>query len=91
MTTKPARSLRELCLQANPAYELVLFDRLSTPERLALEALGRDPDGYGILRPREDARLSIKSVSRETALLWFTLPDSRTFAGLCDPKLGGAM
>ncbi len=88
MTTKPARSLRELCLQANPAYELVLFDRLSTPERLALEALGRDPDGYGILRPREDARLSIKSVSRETALLWFTLQTPGPLPGYVIQSLG---
>ncbi|MBV8530882.1 MAG: hypothetical protein JO104_06160 [Candidatus Eremiobacteraeota bacterium] len=42
-------------------------------ERQALEALGRDPNCYGILRPRGDARLSLKSVSQETALLLLTL------------------
>lgn len=73
MTTKVARSLREFSLRANPAYELVLFDRLSPLERQTLEELGRDPDGYGILRPREDPHLSMKSVSRDMALLWFTL------------------
>ena len=73
MKTELTSSLRECCLGANPAYELVLFDRLSTSEQQVLEAVGRDPDGYGVLRPREDARLSVKSVSRDMALLWFTL------------------
>ncbi|MGA8475234.1 MAG: hypothetical protein WB681_09210 [Candidatus Cybelea sp.] len=51
----------------------MVLDRLSAAERQALEALSRDPDCYGILRPRDDAALSIKSVSHETALLLFTL------------------
>ncbi len=38
-----------------------------------MEALCRDPDCYGILRPRNDPRFSIKAVSRDTALLLFTL------------------
>jgi hypothetical protein len=52
---------------------LVLFDHLSLNEQQVLGALRDDPDGYGILRPRSDPRLSIKSVSKETALLLFTL------------------
>lgn len=73
MATEPVNCLRALHLRANPAYELVLFDRLTASEQQALEALGRDPDGYGILRARESSRLSTKSVSRDTALLWLTL------------------
>src|ERR1700693_2312962 len=73
MASNPVKSLRELRLRANPAYELVLFDKLSPSERQVLEGLSRDPEGYGVLRPREDAGLSIKSVSRDMALLWFTL------------------
>jgi hypothetical protein len=38
-----------------------------------LEALCRDPDCYGILRPRTGPTLSIKSISHDTALLLFTL------------------
>src|SRR5579863_926762 len=96
MAIKPARSLRELRLRANPAYELVLFDRLSPSERQALEALGRDPDGYGVLRPREGASLSIKSVSCDMALLWFTLQNPgplphyviRSLGERCDQVIG---
>lgn len=58
--------------RANPAFELVLFDRLAPQEREALAELRKDPDFYGILRPRE-AALGIKSVDRETALLFLTL------------------
>jgi hypothetical protein len=67
------KRVRELRLRANPAYELVLFDRLPASEQLALEAIGRDPDGYGVLRPCEGTGLSVKSVTRDVALLWFTL------------------
>jgi hypothetical protein len=51
----------------------VPFDRLSPLEGQALAALRRDRDAYGILRPREDERLTIKSVSKDTALLLSTL------------------
>jgi hypothetical protein len=96
MTPKAAKSLREFCLQASPAYELVLFDRLSPAERQALEELGRDPDGYGVLRPRQDPHLSMKSVSRDMALLWFTLQSPgplpryviQTLGEQCDQVIG---
>jgi len=96
MAIQPAKSLRESRLCANPAYELVLFDRLSPSDRQALEGLGRDPDGYGVLRPREDVHLSIKSVSRDMALLWFTLQSPgplpryviQTLGEQCDQVIG---
>jgi hypothetical protein len=96
MTISPQRSLRELQLQVTPAYELVLFDRLSPLERQAFERLSRDPEGYGVLRPREDARLSMKSVSRDMALLWFTLQTAgplpryvvESLDGQCDRVIG---
>lgn len=59
--------------RANPAYELVLYDRLEPAVREALADLGKDPDFYGVLRPREAAGLGVKSVDRETALLFLTL------------------
>ncbi len=59
---------------ANPAYELVLFDRLAAAERETLAGLRADPDLYGILRPRDPrASLTIKAVDRDTALLFLTL------------------
>src|SRR5689334_20636837 len=60
--------------RANPAFELVLFDRLDPRERETLANLRKDPDFYGILKPRESANaLGVKSVDRETALLFLTL------------------
>ena len=60
--------------RANPAFELVLFDRLAPQERETLAELRKDPDFYGILRPREaSSALGVKSVDRETALLFLTL------------------
>lgn len=73
MGLTPRAELRKARLRANPAYELVLFDRLSASEQQALEALGRDPEGYGVLRPRGESPLSLKSVTRDIALLWLTL------------------
>jgi hypothetical protein len=60
-------------LRTNPAYELVLFDRLSESERESLRSLAEDPECYGVLRPRADSKLSLKAVSRDTALLLFAL------------------
>src|ERR1700743_3498190 len=37
--------------RANPAFELVLFDRLPAAERRLLDALTGDPEHYGVLRP----------------------------------------
>jgi len=64
------------CLRASPDYELVLFDRLTEHERSVLAELRREPDFYGILRPRHDggaSHLPVRAVDRETALLILTL------------------
>jgi hypothetical protein len=72
----PTVDLTSLPLRANRAYELVLFDRLSANEQEALASLKDDPECYGILRPREDLRLGVKSVSRDTALLLLSLQET---------------
>jgi len=63
--------------RANPSFDLVLFDRLDPRERETLADLRKDPDFYGILRPHPgDTKanaLGVKSVDRETALLFLTL------------------
>lgn len=69
----PTPNLLTARLRASPAWELVLFDRLSEPEQRALEPLRHDPDGYGVLRPRQSGTLTLRAVSRDTALLWLTL------------------
>lgn len=73
MTKNRNREILGRVLRANPAYELVLFDRLEPMVREALADLTKDPDFYGMLRPREAAGLGVKSVDRETALLFLTL------------------
>jgi hypothetical protein len=66
-------------LRANPAYELVLFDRLGDGERELLANLRGEPGFYGVLRPRAEragapaGALSLKAVDRDTALLLYTL------------------
>jgi hypothetical protein len=62
--------------QANPGYELVLFDRLPPQQRVALAQLQSDPDLYGVLRPRPGSGLRTKSVSRDAALLFLTMAHS---------------
>ncbi len=66
-------NFKEAALRANPAYELVLYDRLSESEKQILRDLADDPECYGVLRPRTDPVLSMKSVSRDIALLLFSL------------------
>jgi hypothetical protein len=67
-------AILEGLFRANPAYELVLWDRLAPEERRALARLPDDPDFYGVLRPREGAAgWTVKAVDRETALLFLTL------------------
>src|SRR5262249_34927647 len=48
-------------------------DRLPPVQQNLFNELSKDPDLYGILRPREQEGLGIKSVCRETALLFLTL------------------
>src|SRR5512134_1726107 len=60
-------------LQSNARYELVLFDRLSAGEQELLADLRKQPELYGVLRPTDASGLSVKSVSRETALLYLTM------------------
>ena len=56
-------------LRANPAYELVLADRLEPELRRSLAELERDPGFYGVLR----SGTNLKAVDRDTALLFLTL------------------
>jgi hypothetical protein len=81
-------------LRANPAYELVLWDRLAPEERRALDRLPHDPDFYGILRPRSvdgaSAGLGVKAVDRDTALLFLTLRDPGLLPSYVRSALGEA-
>jgi hypothetical protein len=71
-------------LRANPSYELVLFDRLEPDLRQALAGLEKEPGFYGVLRPAGEMRpggLGLKSVDRDTALLFLTLREPGRLPG----------
>jgi hypothetical protein len=59
--------------RAHPAYHLTLFDRLPAEQQEFLKDLTKDPDFYGVLHPRESGMGNMKSVCKDTALLFLTL------------------
>jgi len=63
----------EAIFRANPAFELLLFDRLPVEQQQLLNALQKDADFYGVLRPLLQPTLGIRSIDQDTALLFFTL------------------
>jgi hypothetical protein len=67
--------LHHSTLRANPAYELVVSDRLDQSERAALTSDGGARDLYGILRSRGDSELDPRAVSHDTALLFLTMQE----------------
>jgi hypothetical protein len=84
------RDLLGRALRANPAYELVLWDRLPPGERRALDRLPDDPDFYGVLRPRSAAAPGVKAVDRDTALLFLTLREPGPLPAYVRSVLGEA-
>jgi hypothetical protein len=82
--------------RANPAYELVLWDRLEPAERASLERLREDPELYGVLRPRRrsgaaaESAPGLKAVDRETALLFLTLREPGALPSYVREVLGAA-
>lgn len=66
-------NILEATFRANPSYRLVLFDRLPPEEQKFLPGLELDPDFYGLLCSRERTDLGVKSVCRDTALLYLTM------------------
>jgi hypothetical protein len=84
------RNLLDLPLRANPAFRLVLFDRLPAGQRRQLAGLARDPEHYGVLRPRRGTGLGLKAVDRETALLFLTLARPAPLPSYVRSRLGDA-
>jgi hypothetical protein len=87
----PGEALLGRDFRANPRYELALFDRLTEEERRRLAELRRDPGFYGLLRPRGGAPLAVKSVDRDTALLFLTLRDPGPLPGYLHDALGAGV
>ncbi|MEP6618675.1 MAG: hypothetical protein ABJE47_05155 [bacterium] len=63
-------------LRASPAYDLLVYDELSSGEQATFSDLCRDPEFYGLLRPREGHERTMKSVNCDTALLLLTVARS---------------
>ena len=72
MNPRIAVDLRAGTFRATLRYDLVLFDRLPAAAQALLRELEAEPDFYGVLQPKEEG-LSIKSVTREVALLFLTM------------------
>ncbi|HKP51733.1 MAG TPA: hypothetical protein VJ183_03680 [Chloroflexia bacterium] len=62
-------------------YNLVLFDRLSPSHKHALNDLQGNPEFFGVLIPRGSHGLGIKSVTRDVALLYYTLQEPGLLPG----------
>jgi hypothetical protein len=62
--------------QANPAYELALYESLPEAEREALEDARKSPDFYGVLRPRTSSWLNVKAINRDAARLFVALGEA---------------
>lgn len=79
---------RDAVFRANPRYELVLSDRLSTSVRASLSQVDDLPDLYGALVPRDRAVLVTLSVTADTALLFLTLASPGPLPGYVVSQLG---
>jgi hypothetical protein len=95
--TEPA--LLMASLRASPLYDLVLYDRLPAPQRAALAELAQDPGFYGVLRLRDGSgpraasfpiQSALKSVDRDTALLFLTLREPGPLPSYVRAQLGEA-
>lgn len=81
--------LRVATLRANPAYELVERQHLTTAELRLMGALDASGDRYGVLRPRAGAALESRSASPDTALLFLTLRAPSRLPEYVQAQLGG--
>lgn len=88
MPAKVLQPIVEAVFRANPNYELVLFDRLPTEQREVLSDLQKDPDFYGILHPGQSVRATLKSICRDTALLYYTLREPGRLPAYVQKSLG---
>jgi hypothetical protein len=75
MNDPTRRLLTTSRLRTSPAYELVVFNRLTDAEQATFAQLRRDPDCYGVLRPREGQERTFKAISCDSALLLLTLAE----------------
>lgn len=91
MVTDEARPGTTL-YRSNPGYTAVLLDRLDATEVRALRAADPGDDLYGALVPREGSGLEVRSLSFETALLFFALTEPGPLPAFAEVRMdaGGA-
>lgn len=70
------RPILDARFRSNPAYQLVLIDRLPHHFREQFQNLVSDPDVYSLLWPNEEVGLPPKAVGHDTALLFLTLQEA---------------
>ncbi len=73
MTVTTSEILDGRRFRAGGGYELIVFDRLPLAEQAVLAELRADPDLYGVFKPRAGSGRTVRSVGKDTALLWLTL------------------
>jgi hypothetical protein len=73
MTPMTLKNILGADFRSNPTFELVELAKLSPSEQLALPGLHIDQDCFGVLRPLVNSSLGLKSVNRDTALLFYAL------------------
>lgn len=75
--------------RANPAYEIVLLDRLPYALREEIEGHGgKDSDTYGVLLPRLTGGLTPKTICHETALLFYSMAQPGPLPAYVHERLG---
>ena len=67
------KDIRDAEFRANPQYDLISFEKIPDDQREILRDFHKDPEFFGILRPRRDSALAIKSICHETASLFLQL------------------
>jgi hypothetical protein len=73
MLSSLLQTLLGATFRANPAYEVVVFDRLPEHQQALLSNIRTDPDMYGVAVPRDSTAPASKAIDHDTALLFFTL------------------
>ena len=69
----PSEDCLKRTFRSNPNYTVVICDRLSNSIKESLGKLVEESDCFGILQPSDSSTLSIKTICRETALLFYIL------------------
>ena len=83
--------ISESVFRANPSYLLTQFDDLPTTYKELLVDATRDPEFYGLLRPRDGLKLNLRSACRSTALLFQALEAPNKLPSSTKNQLGSQL